>query len=511
MINLFKYKFLFLFLFFVVFSSNGLAQKDVLELLPSADKLTFNEKTKIHTLSGGVKFLYEGNPFYCDLAIYNKEEKWFKAYGKVHCIYKKDINIFCDSLFYVQKKDLAKLWGNVKIRDLEYKISSDSMDYDFKRKCAIYKNNGFVESITSNESIKSIQGYIYPDSKDFYFKGEVQYHKNAMNMSSDTLRFSYKEQTAYFFGSTIIEYNNAIMNCQKGWYNVKKDNGVLKDSASVIKQEKKIYGDSIFYDGQDSLTTAYGNVIALDTILNTCFNSDKASYDEKIRRSCLSGNVCALKIREKDTVLIHSDTLLNFSDTINNKVFSLAFRNVNFSSKDIDGICDSMFLDSSVLNLYYKPILWSKNGEVKGEQINVYFLDSIIDSIHVLNDASIIFELDSGQYYNQIYGDQIKSIFENNQMSKSFVFGNAWTIIYPEEETESDSNIVIKRMGLNRLYSSDIRVDLDSGKVAGISYLKSPDGVFYPMDKINKKEKFITGFSWNAALKPKRVYCLFAQ
>ena len=138
-------------------------------------------------------------------------------------------------------------------------------------------------------------------------------------------------------------------------------------------------------------------------------------------------------------------------------------------------------------------------------------MDSIIDSILVLNDASIIFELDSGQYYNQIYGDQIKSIFENNQMSKSFVFGNAWTIIYPEEETESDSNIIIKRMGLNRLYSSDIRVDLDSGKVIGISYLKNPDGVFYPMDKINKKEKFITGFSWNAALKPKRVYCLFAQ
>ena len=39
------------------------------------------------------------------------------------------------------------------------------------------------------------------------------------------------------------------------------------------------------------LTTAYGNVIALDTILNTCFNSDKASYDEKINRSCLSVNV----------------------------------------------------------------------------------------------------------------------------------------------------------------------------------------------------------------------------
>jgi len=507
-----KYTFLFLFLYLFLNATNLTAQEDIVELLPSADKLFYNEQTKIHVLTGGVRFLYQNNPFYCDSALYNKEDKWFRAYGNVHCIYKKEINIFSDSLYYVQKKDLAKLWGNVKIRDHEYKISSDSMDYDFKRKCAIYSNNGFVESITSNESIKSVHGYIYPDSKNFYFKGDVEYVKNNMKMNSDTLRFSYSTQTAHFFGSTKIQYNNAKMFCKKGWYNVKKDEGILKDSALVIKGGQKILGDSISYNGMDSITIAYGNVVATDSSSNMCFNSDKALYNEKLSSTSLTGNVCALKVRKRDTLIIQSDTIINFSDTVNKKEYTKAYRRVEFVSKDLDGKCDSMYIDSNILNLFYNPILWSKNGEIKGKNINVFYLDSIIDSILIKEDASILFELDSGNYYNQLSGRQIVSKFNaKNELTKSYVSGNAWTIFYPEEEEKTDTSIVIKRMGLNRLYSSDIRVDLDSGKVVGVSYIDNPDGIFYPMDKIKSKEKFINGFSWNPALRPKKMFCLFPE
>ena len=62
---------------------------------------------------------------------------------------------------------------------------------------------------------------------------------------------------------------------------------------------------------------------------------------------------------------------------------------------------------------------------------------------------------------------------------------------------------IANRLGMNRIYSSDLRVYIDSNEIQGITYIDKPDGVFYPMEKLNKEEQFIKGFKWMAALRPK--------
>lgn len=81
--------------------------------------------------------------------------------------------------------------------------------------------------------------------------------------------------------------------------------------------------------------------------------------------------------------------------------------------------------------------------------------------------------------------------------------GNAWTILYPIDEIKTDSTLTKKRLGLNRLYASDLRVYLDSGEVRSITYFDKPDGIFYPMNQIKEEEKFIVGFEWLVAKRPK--------
>ena len=63
-------------------------------------------------------------------------------------------------------------------------------------------------------------------------------------------------------------------------------------------------------------------------------------------------------------------------------------------------------------------------------------------------------------------------------------------------------------MGLNRLESSTLSVYLDSGEVIGINYVNEPVGIFYPMDQIIDKKKFIKNFEWNPALRPKDEFSL---
>ena len=117
-------------------------------------------------------------------------------------------------------------------------------------------------------------------------------------------------------------------------------------------------------------------------------------------------------------------------------------------------------------------------------------------------------ELDSGKFYNQLAGRDLIAYFSNQKLKSAFVNGNAQTIFFPQEEKNTDSVFVIKRKGMNRLYAGDLRLDLDSGEVRGVSYIDKPDGKFYPISKINKEEQFINSFRWNPILRPKKPLCL---
>jgi len=115
-------------------------------------------------------------------------------------------------------------------------------------------------------------------------------------------------------------------------------------------------------------------------------------------------------------------------------------------------------------------------------------------------------ELDSGKFYNQLSGREMIAWLKNNELIHVDLLGNAWTILYPEEEENKDSLISKKRMGLNRIFASELKVYLDSGEVTGITYFDKPDGIFFPMDQIKPDEQFIKNFVWNAALRPKNLF-----
>ena len=143
---------------------------------------------------------------------------------------------------------------------------------------------------------------------------------------------------------------------------------------------------------------------------------------------------------------------------------------------------------------------------MKGISMKISLQDSSLKEIQIMDQASVVMEIDSGKYYNQLAGRTMTAYFEKNELVKADVKGNAWTIFYPEEEKKNDSSLVKIRKGMNRLFASDLLVELDSGEVKSITYFDKPDGIFYPMNQIKAEEQFIKGFSWNPFLRPKSPY-----
>ena len=481
------------------------SQNNVLELLPGSEKVIYDQKSKKHRLIGTVNFIYQGNTMYCDSAHYQEKRKIVYAYGNVQ-IRKNDINLFCDSLYYNGSQKYAKLWGHVRVRDQEYKITSDSMDYDAQKGKAIYRNYGKVESIVSKEKITSKVGYFYPKTGSFFFSNKVRYQKDKLTMTTDTLQFSYEKQTAYFFGPTKVINDSITILCNKGWYEVNKNEARLYNKAEVIQKTSIIKGDTLYYNKPKQEFEGRGNFFYKDLEQKIIFFGDKGYLNDSLHSSYLTGHAYAAKIQEKDTIFIFADSLLLKKDSLNQLKLILAHAKVQIFQNRFEAISDSATYESNLklIKLRSNPIAWSENAELKGEKMDIIVSDSIIDKILISGKTSALMELDSGIFYNQISGRELSALFKKNALTRVDVLGNAWTILYPEEEEFTDSLVTKKRMGLNRLFASQLSIYLDSGEVTGITYFDKPDGIFFPMDKIKEDEKFIKNFEWKSALRPKR-------
>lgn len=480
------------------------AQKSVLELLPGADKLGYDERTGAHRLTGSVNFIYQGNTMYCDSAHYFDKTNEVRAYGNVH-ITKEDINLFCDSLYYNGKTRKAKLWGHVRARDSEYKLTTDTLEYDAKKAQGIYRHGGKIESIVSNEVLTSRVGYFYPESKSFFFSGKVKYKNDDLSMTTDTLQYTYAKQTTHFYGPTKIVRGTTTMFCERGWYNVVTEEGSLIRNAEIYQESKTIKGDTLLYQPKKGQSIGKGHVYFKDTTQSIEFYGDYAINSDTNNYSFLTGHALAKRIQNKDTIYIHADTLFNQNDTLGKALFVRGSKNVKIFHNDIQAQCDSLHFEEpkGIMEMYYSPIIWAKNSELKGKKMTVYIVDSLIDHIFIEENATAIMEIDTGNYYNQIAGKEMTAYMKDNELVRSDVSGTAKTIFFPQDEEKTDTSFTIKRLGMNRLYASDLRVYLDSGEVTGVTYFDKPDGVFYPMSKINKEEQFISNFEWNPFLRPK--------
>lgn len=487
---------------FFVLTQNSFGQKQV-ELLPGSERGIVDDINGTMTLVGNVSFLYQGNKMYCDSAIYFEKKDYVKAFGNVHINKKDTLNLFCDSLHYNGKKGIADLYGNVRVRDNEYKLTTDILHYDTDKSQAFYVNGGKVESILNNEVLTSKIGYFHPDSKNFYFAKNVNYKGKELMMKTDTLRYLYSQNKAFFYGATDIQMDSTDIYCESGWYNTTTQEGELTGNAKIFRPKEFISGDTLIYQPKKRYSEGIGNVYYHDSLQKMWFEGNYALLNDSLGYNYVTGNALAHKSMDNDTLSIHADTLYSFKqDSIE---FVKAYRGAKIYSRQFQAIADSMIFapNKKKLELHREPVAWSNGAELKGNFMDIDIDDTIIQQVNIYENSTILMEVEKDSFYNQIGGKNIVALFSNNKIRRANVSGNAMTVFFPEEKDSTDTSVVIKRMGMNRLYASDLRIDIDSNEIQGITYIETPDGVFYPMNQIKKEEQFIPNFNWKGALKPK--------
>ena len=491
-----------------IFFLTPVVSQNLVELLPGSEKLYINKTEGYQKLVGNVRFKYQGHLMYCDSALFYDEKGELYAYSRVHINKQDTLNLFCDSLFYNTSTKLAKLWGNVRVRDREYKLVTDTLDYNAKEGVAIYRHGGIITHIKRNDKLTSQIGYYYPNSKNFFFKQDVVYDDDKYHILTDTMKFNSVKEDLFFYGSTHIFQKEDTTNiyCQKGFFNLKHNIGEFIDEAKILKPRQSILADTLRFNSITEISIGISNVIVRDSSENVEFRGEYIHTDGIKRTKLITDCAYAIYFQEDDTTYVNADTLFAINDTLDELEFMRAHFKVKIFSTKYQAVCDSMTYTNadSLMRLYREPILWNQNNQLTGEFMTIKRENQDIKHTQIIGKALSVSELDSGMYYNQLSGRVMDGYFKKGELYLLHVQGNAKTIFYPEDESENDTSVVVTRSGMNRLVSSELKLYLDSGEVVGLTNLDEPDGVFYGMEKIPEKEKLTENFVWHKDKRPIR-------
>ena len=475
--------------FFIFLSSSAFSQKKTkLEIINS--ELTIYDASinpDMRRLLDSVIFKHNSTIMFCDSAWHYFKENKFEAFGNIHINKNDSLHLYGNHLDYIGNEGIALISGDIIIKDNTMTLRTDKVSYNLDKNIASYNNGATI--INKDNKLISKKGKYYSTSNKLEFKTDVELINPDYFIESDTLIFNTQTEIAYFFGPTDISSDNNFIYCENGWYNTKTDKSRFSKNAYLKNDEQKLYGDSLIYDRNIGYGLALNNISIIDTTNNFIIKGQKAELFEKNDSSIITLDPLFILLIEKDSLFLHSDTLIAKENKYAEKEIK-ASTGVKFFSEDIQGKCISLYYNhsDSTIKMLGSPILWSDDYQMTADSITVKLKDNNIDKLFLI-DNSFIVSSPFTDFYDQIKGKNIIGYFVRNNMKSINVFGNGQVTYTLQDEKDKIS-------GINTVKCSFMNIDIDKNKIKRISFQDKPESIIYPTNKLPSEWKKLNGFVW---------------
>lgn len=453
-------------------------------------------------LVGDVAFRHDSMYMYCDSALFYETSNSLDAYGNVRMNQGDTLFLYGDRLHYNGDEMLAKVRDNVVMIDKEMTLTTDSLNYDRTINLGYYFNWGTLEDTLN--ILTSEWGEYDTQTNDAVFNYEVTLTNPNFVLTSDTLHYNTKTQIATIVGPSNIDSDNNNIYSTLGRYYTADEHAELLNRSVLTNEDKRLVGDSIYYDRTNGYGEAFDNVVMDDFAGKTRLTGDYTYYNELSDSAYATQRAVAIDYSQGDSLYIHGDTLrllTRFPDTDSVYRIIQAYHKVRIYREDVQAVCDSMEFSSldSCMTMYYDPVVWNGPQQVLGEVIRVYMNDSTVDWAHVENQALIVEKVDTA-HYNQISGREIKAYFANGNIDKSDVIGNVMVVYYYREEGDSIA------FGMNTTEASLLTAFMKDRQVDKLLITDQSNGVFYPITQIPPGKDKLANFAWLHKLRPMSKY-----
>ena len=523
--------------------------------LEYADELYTDEfLNKGHqVVRGNVKFRKGGMYMYCDSAYFYPETNSIDAFGNVKMEQGDTLFVFSDLLYYNGERQMARLRTNsrrkVRLINRDVTLTTDSLNYDMMTELGYFLDGGEIDD--KKNRLSSIHGQYSPRTKDAEFNDDVLLENNEDGYTLETNRLLYNTDThiAKIVDNTLIKSENDTIYCKKGWYNTNTDEAQLHSRSTIIHADSlnnvtTLEGDSIIYDKATGISRAYmfrdrnkdaQPMVLTDTANKTILIGGFGLFNDKTKESFATDYPLLIEHSRPDTIFLRADTIRTFTynygkkrvepvltdsmgqpldslsqamaiaeaDSLNKETeyhIAKAYRRARFFRNDMQGVADSMTYISrdSMMYLSCRPIIWSGERQVNGNQINIHFNDTTVDWAE-LPDFGMMAEAVEEEFYNQMSGKKMKAYLDNQTLRHLYVDGNVQTIFLPMENDSTYNKLV-------NAESSYMTIDMADGKMDKLKMWPEVTGTVTPLFMIKKNQYYLPDFNWYEAIRPRREW-----
>tara|TARA_R110002049_G_scaffold38978_2_gene120370 strand:+ start:26435 stop:28342 length:1908 start_codon:yes stop_codon:yes gene_type:complete len=478
---------------------------------PGARIMTRDDSQQIH-------IIHEGTNLWCDKAYFYGQKNFVEAYGNVKMVDNDTINMTSKYIEYSGITKLAFASGDVELKDPNSTIKSDTLYFDREKQQAFYRNGGTVVKDTSGTITSKIGRYYMPLKKYKFVEDVVLVNPDA-TIHSNYFDFYSDTGHAYLFGPSTIVTEESKTYCEKGFYDTKTKIGYAMKNAKIDYDTRIIEGDSLYFDNTQSFASATNNIKVTDTLNHSVIKGHYAELYKAKDSLFITKRALAITVQEKDSIYIHADTLL-VTGKPDHRI-TRAYRNMRLFKSDMSAKADSVHANEAtgltqLINIARmgtgdqfstkrKPILWNEENQMTGDTIHLISntKEEKLDSLIVFNNAFLISKDSLGTGYNQISGQRLIGLFnDENKLEQVDIIKNAESVYYARNEEGELTATDKARSGYIEIY-------FEEGEIVEFKRLNQVDGKAYPESKFLERDKKLKGFDWRDDERPKSIEDLF--
>jgi lipopolysaccharide export system protein LptA len=469
--------------------------------LKQADKLSGIRINgdRVDRVKGNVIFEQNTTTIYCDSAYLYKSRNSIEAFGHVRILEGDSVTITGKRLEYDGNTKKAKLRDNVVFTKLATAtLYTEFLDYDRPVNKAYYFNGGrLVDSINV---LTSNKGYYNVSSNLASFKKNVVVKNPDYTMYSDSLQYNSRTKIIYFVTQTkVVNKDTSTFVYERGQYETRTKRSDLKEGVGE-SVDYTVVGKKYDLDAIRDVYKIRGNVIMTSKKENLLIYGQSSDYYKRLGLTKIYDKAYVAKVTEEgDTLYITADTLVSIESKDATKKRLLAYHNVKIFKKDMQGKSDSLEyrMADSTIYFYKEPVLWNQGNQMTADSISMLIKNNTIDKIFLVANAFVI-STDTLVNFNQIKGRRMTAQFVEGKIRRVLVEGNGESIYFALDEEEHSTS------GMNRIICSNIIIRFREGQVNNFTFLVKPEASFIPPHELKIEDKTLKGFSWKASEKPKR-------
>jgi lipopolysaccharide export system protein LptA len=482
----------------------------------------------IQSLYGHVKLQSDKTFFYTDSLAMNHKDNFIEAFGHVHINDKDSTDIYSDYMKYFVDTKKIIFQKNVVLNDGKGTLSTEELHYDMNMHIGDYYNGGKV--INKSTTVTSREGTYYADTKDVYFKNDVKLKDPAYELSADSLLYNSDNQLATFITNTFIrDSSGRTISTRDGFYDMKNHRAHFTKRATITDKEETIIADSISFDDSTGISTAKGNAVFRDTIQNLTLISNLMIANKKTNTFLATQKPLIILKQDKDSIYITGDTVysapipdsvLKTPDSVQGMAILRTAKNPNDSSlrylqiyhhvriysDSLQAVADSVYYSGldSIFRLFINPVAWAGGYQITGDTMFLYTKNKKPDRLYVFENSLVVGKSYTNMY-NQIKGNTLNGYFKDGIIDYMRSKGSAEAIYYIKDDS-------MALVGVNRVNKADI-IDMIflNKQLNKVVLRQDADGIMYPIKKVNLDEMKLRNFKWLEDRRPKTKYELFGN